>query len=102
MVYISIVTQKLIGEICNSQPVTYSAIRKRFTRAKYPIRIKELRSYYSTYLRNHGILAEIVDLLQGRIKKSVFVAHYLKIESIKELVAQANAITATIERELLS
>jgi hypothetical protein len=47
-------------------------------------------------------LAEIVDLLQGRIKKSVFVAHYLKIESIREIVAQVDFITAIIERELLS
>ena len=64
--YISIVTKELIAEICNSQPVTYSAIRKRLTRKGQPMRIKELRSYYATYLRNHGILAEYVDLIQGR------------------------------------
>ena len=33
-------------------------------------------------LRQHGLIAELVDL-QGRIKKSVFVSHYLKVESIK-------------------
>jgi hypothetical protein len=64
--YISIVTKDLISEIRNSQPVTYSAIRKRLTRKGQPMRIKELRSYYATYLRNHGILAEYVDLIQGR------------------------------------
>jgi intergrase/recombinase len=64
--YISIVTKDLISEIRNSQPVTYSAIRKRLTRKGQPLRIKELRSYYATYLRNHGILAEYVDLIQGR------------------------------------
>jgi intergrase/recombinase len=96
------VTKELISEICNSQPVSYSAIRKRLTRNKQTLRIKELRSYNATYLRQHGLIAELVDLLQGRIKKSVFVSHYLKVESIKELVQQVNAITATIESSLLS
>lgn len=62
----------------------------------------ELRSYFATYLRQHGILAEYIDLLQGRIPKSVFARHYLKIESIKELVQKINAVTATIESSLLS
>ena len=91
--YISIVTQELVTEICNSQPVTYSAIRKRLTRKKQPLRIKELRSYYATYLRNHGILAEYVDLIQGRIPKSVFARHYLKVEDLKKLVTQVLAVT---------
>ena len=46
--YISIVTKDLISEIRNSQPVTYSAIRKRLTRKGRSLRIKELRSYYAT------------------------------------------------------
>ena len=92
--------QPLINEIVNSFPVSYSAIRKRITTTKHNIRIKELRSYSATYLRNHGILSEIIDLLQGRIPKSVFARHYLKVEEIKKLVAQVNAMTATIERDL--
>ncbi len=101
-VYISIVTKDLINEICNSQPVTYSAVRKRLTRNKQNLRFKEQRSYFATYLRKHGILAEYIDLLQGRIPKSVFARHYLKIESIKELVKQVLAVTATVESGLLS
>jgi len=38
-------------------------------------------------------LAEYVDLLQGRIPKSVFARHYLKVEDVKELVKQALAVT---------
>jgi intergrase/recombinase len=101
-VYISIVSKELISDICNSQPVSYSAIRKRLTRKSQRLRFKELRSYYATYLRQHGILAEYIDLLQGRIPKSVFARHYLKIESIKDLVQKFNALTLNIEKALLS
>ena len=101
-VYISIVTKELVQQITNSQPVSYSAIRKRLTRKKDKLRIKELRSYNGTFLRKQGILAEIVDLLHGRIKKSVFVSHYLKIEDLRALVTQVLAITEDLESSLLS
>jgi intergrase/recombinase len=100
--YISIVPKTLVYEIAQSNKVSYPAIRKRITRAKHNIRIKELRSYFATYLRQHGILAEYIDLLQGRIPKSVFARHYLKVDDVKELVENVNAVNSTIERDLLS
>jgi intergrase/recombinase len=77
-VYISILPKELIIEIANSKPVSYNMIRKRLHKNNLKLRIKELRSYYATYLRKHGILEEEVNLLQGRIGKSIFVRHYLK------------------------
>ena len=102
MVYISIVSNDLVTKIAQSKPVSYFAIRKRIVTHKQRVRIKELRSYFATYLRQHGILAEYIDLLQGRIPKSVFAKHYLKIESIEELVQQVSSITAAMESNLLS
>jgi intergrase/recombinase len=101
-VYISTVTKELINEITNSQAVTYSAIRKRLTRNKQTLRIKELRSYFATYLRKNGIISEYIDLLQGRIPKSVFARHYLKVDDFKALVSQVLAVTANLESSLLS
>jgi intergrase/recombinase len=101
-VYISIVAKKLVDEVVNSQPVHYTILRKHLRKNKLRVRIKELRSYFATYLRKHGILAEYIGLLQGRNPKSVFAKHYLKIESIKELAQRVNAVTATIESSLLS
>ena len=95
--YISIVNQDLVNQVSNSQPVTYSAIRKRLTRKGQLLRIKELRSYFATYLRNHGILAEYVGQIQGRIPKSVFARHYLKVEDLKELVKIVLAETENLE-----
>jgi intergrase/recombinase len=101
-VYISIVTKELVSEIANNQPVSYSAIRKRLARNKLNLRIKELRSYFATHLRKKGIISEYIDLMQGRIPKSVFARHYLKVEDVKELVAQVLAVTDTMESSLLS
>ena len=102
MTYISIVTEDLVPKIANSKPVSYFAIRKRIVTHKHPVRIKELRSYFATYLRQHGILAEYIDLLQGRIPKSVFARHYLKVEDVNQLMLKVNAVTATMESSLLS
>jgi intergrase/recombinase len=102
-VYISIVTKDLISEICNSQEVSYSAIRKRLTRNKQPLRIKELRrSYFATFLRKNSIISEYIDLIQGRIPRSVFAKHYLKVDDFKALVSQVLAVTENLERDLLS
>jgi len=101
-VYISIIAKRIVDEIASSQPVYYTTLRKHLQKNKLRVRIKELRSYFATYLRKHGILAEYIDLLQGRIPKSVFAKHYLKIESVKELVQTVNCVTATMESNLLS
>ena len=98
--YISIVPKELIRQITRSSEVSYSAVRKRLTRKGQPLRIKELRSYFATYLRNHGILAEYVDLIQGRIPKSVFARHYLKVEDLKLLVTQVLSVTENLENSL--
>ena len=98
-VYISIVSRESISRICNSQPVSYSAIRKRLAKNNQHLRFKELRSYFATYLRNNGVLAEYVDLLQGRIPKSVFARHYLKVENAKKLVTDVLKATTTMEKK---
>ena len=100
-VHISIATMKLVNEIANSQPVCYTTLRKHLHKNKWPLRIKELRSYFAAYLRKKGILAEYVDLLQGRIPKSVFAKHYLKVEDVKVLVNRVLAVNASMENSLL-
>jgi len=102
MVYISIVTRGLVAEIASSKPVSYFAIRKRIVTHNQSVRIRELRSYFATYLRQHGVLAEYIDLLQGRIPTSVFARHYLKVEDVKVFVKQVLSATSTIMSGLLS
>jgi intergrase/recombinase len=86
--FITAITTELLDEVSKSAAVSYVKILKKLLKHKLPTRIKELRSYYATYLRNHGILSEYVDLFQGRVSKDVFVRNYLKIEDLKPLVSK--------------
>ena len=57
-------------------------------------RLKDLREYYATYMLNHGLLREEIDLIQGRIGKSLFMKHYFN-PTIKDL--KARTLRATEE-----
>jgi intergrase/recombinase len=76
--YITIVHKDLVMQIANSKPVSYNAIHCYLMRKRIILRIKELRSYYASFMVRHNIISEEVDLLQGRVPKSVFARHYLK------------------------
>jgi hypothetical protein len=97
--YISFVSKEMINQICNSEPVTYNAIHCRFMRRKLKLRLKELRSYNNTYLRKNGILSELVDVLAGRVPKSVFCRHYLA-ETMKAFSSQVLTIQRNLETSL--
>jgi len=68
------------------------------------VRIKELRSYFVSYLRQNNILPEVIDLLQRRldIRNNIQLSHYFKIADMGKLSEQILAVTATIERKMLS
>ena len=46
--------------------------------SNYDIHTKYCRKIFATYLRTKGIEQEVIDLLQGRIPKNIFVRHYYK------------------------
>lgn len=75
-VYISFIPEAKVSEIAQGKLISYSHIRKSLNKNKIPVRINELRDYFGTYLLQHGILEQEVNLLQGRIPISVFVRHY--------------------------
>jgi intergrase/recombinase len=57
---------------------TYNALRSYLKRRKLKMNMNYWRKIFATFMRNNGIEQEIIDLLQGRIPKSVFVRHYYK------------------------
>ena len=79
--YISIISRGLINEIVNSKQISYYVIRKHLVKNKLNLELKPLRSLYATFLRNKGIMAEWVDLIQGRIStNNVQLQNYLKLD----------------------
>ena len=89
--FISLIPQALIEEIAASEPVTYEMVRKRLYRRGMRVRINELRDHWGTFLLDHGLIKEEVDLLQRRVGKSIFVRHYWSpaLAELRERVFQA-------------
>jgi intergrase/recombinase len=79
--YVSAVPKELLDQIARSRKVSYNAIDKKLDRAGQIMRIKQLRSYYATRMREMGLLSEQIDLVQGRVGKSIFLQHYFKQDS---------------------
>jgi len=99
--FVSIVPNDLITQICSCTTISYNAIHCRFNRKRIPVRLKELRSYQNTYLRKHGVLSELVDVLAGRVPKSVFCRHYLAVD-MKEFSNQVLAALDGLEASLFA
>ena len=59
------------------------------------------RDYYGTFMVRHGLIKEEVDLLQGRITKSIFVRHYWS-PAIKELKLRVFKALEELEQTALS
>ncbi len=101
-VYISIVPSEIIQQIIDSEPLSYGTIRKFLARRRIKLRLKDLRAYQNSYLRKHGILAECIDLLSGRLspsKSSVFFQHYFR-ESPEALSNEILPLLKSLENSL--
>ena len=99
--YISAVPKQLLDDISISSKVSYNAIDKKLDRAGLRMRVKQLRSFYATTMREQGLLSEQIDLIQGRVGKSIFLAHYFK-QDPKALSDKILSLLHTHEQSLLS
>ena len=75
-VFFSFVSEDLIQSIAACEPLSYAALRNRLKRHGLNMRLNELRDYYATFMVQHRLIREEVDLLQGRVGKSIFMRHY--------------------------
>ena len=71
-------------------------MRKRLEHRGMNQRFKDLRSFYSSFMAKNGLMSEEIDLLQGRVPRSVFARHYLK-ENIDEFKARVLEGAAKLE-----
>jgi intergrase/recombinase len=79
-VYISIVNDKIlsIAQSINPAPTLNSIKMAIKHRCHVSMRLKYCRKIYASFLRQQGgIQPEIIDMLQGRIGKNIFLRHYL-------------------------
>jgi intergrase/recombinase len=57
------VPRELLDEISKSSKVSYNALEKRLDRDGLKMRVKQLRSFYATKMREMGLLSEQIDLV---------------------------------------
>lgn len=76
--YVSLVDDRILHLAKNSGDYTYTAIHKALERKQLSTNLKYCRKIFSTYLRMNGVESELIDLLQGRIPKTVFARHYFR------------------------
>jgi hypothetical protein len=77
--FISIMTDSIL-ELAKqaSSNCGYNALRLAVKRKGLDMNMSYCRKIFATHLRTNGIEQEIIDLLQGRTPKSVFVRHYFR------------------------
>ena len=74
----SAVSEELLDKISKSSKISYNALDKKLDRAGLKMRVKQMRSFYATKMREMGLLSEQIDLIQGRVGKSIFLGRYFK------------------------
>jgi intergrase/recombinase len=76
--FITIVNDNIINLAKESNEYSYNALRCYLKRKNISMNMNYCRKIFATFMRNNGIEHEIIDLLQGRIPKAVFVRHYYR------------------------
>jgi intergrase/recombinase len=87
--YISIVSERMLELAGGSSPVSHNSLRLALSRKEIKMNVSICRKIFATFLRNERVEQEMIDLLQGRIPRSVFVRHYYgpdvsKFDEIRE------------------
>jgi intergrase/recombinase len=77
-IYISIVNDSII-EIARQTGNTPSlaGLKKQFVNSSLHMKIKYCRKIHASWLHQQGISSDMIDALQGRISKNIFLRHYL-------------------------
>lgn len=90
--YISLVTPSILQLVNESGDLSYNSIRLAVNRRNLPMHMKYCRSIFATSLRKSGLEQEMVDMLQGRVPKSVFTKHYFRPDFMQDNLKVTEAI----------
>ena len=85
-VYVSYCPRELVMRVAESKPITIYKVNDRLEAAKLPIKLKEIRKLWASYMTRFLSKPEI-DLIQGRVGKDVFMQNYFNphyVSGLKE------------------
>ena len=77
--YVSIINDRIM-EIAKDaeKQASYNSLKLLFKRNGIDMNMSFCRKIFATLLRTEGIEQEIIDLLQGRLPRNIFVRHYFR------------------------
>ncbi len=91
-IYISVVDDSIvsIAQKIGRKTPTLNALKMQTKRTCLSMRLKYCRKIFASFLHKQGISDSLVDMLQGRIGKNIFLKHYLTPSSdYKDRVLEA-------------
>jgi hypothetical protein len=98
-VYISVMNDEILGiaQSIGKSP-TLIGLKKAIKHRSLSMRLKYCRKIYASWLHKYGISDSLIDMLQGRIGKNIFLKHYLTpTRDFKDHILQA---LEQLQREL--
>jgi len=98
--YITFLTPELLKLITTLKPnIKYTTLYTKIRCLGLPNKTKQLRKYFATKLREE-LPTEAIDLLQGRINRSVFLRYYYK-PFLKDIRIRTLKGIEPLQKELL-
>lgn len=97
--YITVLTPGILELGLECRDVGENSLRHAIKRLNLRDHLKYCRKIYAIHLRGKGIAAETIDLLQGRVPKSVFARHYLRPDRDAEFGKVRKALKS-LQREI--
>ena len=90
-VFFTFLPKTFINRMTMCDPISYTTLKRRLKEHNLKLRLNELRDHYATFMVHNGLIREEVDILQGRIGKSLFMRHYFSpnIAELKGKVLRA-------------
>lgn len=77
-VFVSVVNDQIVGIAKSIKKIpTINALKMAVMHRKLSMRLKYCRKIYASWLHKSGISESLIDMLQGRIGKNIFLRHYL-------------------------
>jgi len=92
--YVSVVDEDIIQTAREWRTRTYNALRIRLRRRGLSLKLHLGRKIHASILRREGIDSETIDLLHGRVPKSIFIRHYL----VKDFREEADKVRRGLEK----
>jgi intergrase/recombinase len=83
----------------NKPRLKYSSLNPKLRKHELECRVKQLRKYNGTMLREH-LSTEITDLLQGRINESIFPRYYYK-PLLQDIQQRTTKALQQLQKELI-